>query len=102
MSQSIVPVQNTYIHVFLFGPCSCTLINNYTKYMHVLVIVSHCSVVEALVVHAKKYLNSPSQKGIAPLHHAVMRNHLQICSILAAEVLTLLSLSYEYISDIAY
>ena len=67
--------------------------------MHVLVIVFHCSVVEALVVHAKKYLNSLSQKGIAPLHLAVMRNHPQICSILAAEVLTLLSLS---ISDILY
>ena len=45
------------------------------------------------MVHAKKYLNSLSPQGTAPLHDAVTGNHTIICSLLAAEVLTLVSIT---------
>ena len=48
---------------------------------------------EVLVVHAREHLNVGD---LAPLHYAAFKGHIQICSLLAAQVKPFLMLRYNF------
>ena len=48
--------------------------------------ISHCSIMEVIVVHSKEHLNLTSLEGYAPLHYAALYGNTQVCSLLAAQV----------------